>query len=176
MAPCKWICVTGIVTVGIVAIVVLTTGETGNADMESVDREAIEKSTAKILRIKQGGVLNLTGIEVNTGGGVLDWHIGTFVSTSILLFMVIIGVWWIRRRCGRHNHLPQDIEMQQVPDHPQEHQGLHQGQQEMAIQQEQEQEGKQEAEQDYELQAMGDQGAQRECHPIMKALRTSMDD
>jgi hypothetical protein len=36
------------------------------------------------------------------------------------------------------------VDKEEVPDHPQEHQGLHQGQQEMAIQQGQEQEGKHE--------------------------------
>lgn len=179
MAPCQCVCLAAIVTLGIVTIVVLTMGDSGNADMADVDKEAINESKANSLRIRQGGVINITGLEWNSEGGVQDWHIGALVMAFILLIMGILGAWWLRRRCGRHNNqnIAQDFEMQQVPDNHQEHKGLHQEPEQMVMKQEQEGRKEDEGaknEHGYELHAIGFLETQREINPIMMALRDSM--
>jgi uncharacterized protein YcfJ len=115
MALCRYVCIGVIGIIGIVTIVVLTMGDSGNAYMTAVDKEAIKESKANSLRIRQGGFINITGFELNSDGGILDWHIGALVSGMIAVVMGSMVAWGMWRRwCRRINHThAQDIEMQQ---------------------------------------------------------------
>jgi hypothetical protein len=86
---------------------------TREVEMETiVDKEAIN-SNAKSVRIRQGG---LTLVEINTAGGILDWHVGLIISAGVLLVLLVCGCCYWKRKCGVTNHHTQelaDIEMQQ---------------------------------------------------------------
>jgi hypothetical protein len=112
MAPCRVLC--GLTLLGVVVLVVtvaLLLGK-GGAEIEEVDKAAIAK--AGRVRIQQGGLVNFTGIEVNTGDGVL--HIGTVVTVVVGLGLALAAACWLQRKCKRGNDTPQGIVPNQQPD------------------------------------------------------------
>jgi hypothetical protein len=114
MAPCRVLCgLTLLGMVGLVVTVALLLGK-GGAEIEEVDKAAIAK--AGRVRIQQGGLVNFTGIEVNTGDGVLQWHIGTVVTVVVGLGLALAAACWLKRKCKRGNDTPQDIELGIVPN------------------------------------------------------------
>jgi hypothetical protein len=84
MAPCRVLCVLTLLGVVVLIVTVALLLGKGGAEIEEVDKAAIAK--AGKVRIQQGGLVNFTGIEVNTGDGVL--HIGTVVTVIVGLGLV----------------------------------------------------------------------------------------
>jgi hypothetical protein len=85
MNGCKIACLLGVVATVVTLVVIIATGGQGNADMEEVDKVAIKESKAKTLRIRQGGTITCTAVELNGEATLLDWHMVLLVGGAVLL-------------------------------------------------------------------------------------------
>jgi hypothetical protein len=111
MAPCRALCFGVFALIAIIVTLALVLGRGNEANMGEVDQAAIERSGK--VRIQQGGLVNFTGLEINSGDG--SFPIVTLLAIIVSVGLAVgVGV-WMRRRCSHVNTDPQDLEMAQVP-------------------------------------------------------------